>query len=214
MMPEMDGFTLLEKVKSDDRFCSIPFILLTARADVNDKLRGLRIGVDDYMTKPFEVEELLLRIKNLIANAKNRSIEITEDVQLIKPSETKVIKKQKTAEQPVTSHDLEWLATIEYIVKREVTNKQFKMEDIAAELLIGQRNMSRRIKQITGLSPVKYIRTIRLQMARHIFETQDIYNLKEVSYSVGFENVTYFGNLYKEQFGKHPSELLVSTKKV
>ena len=217
MMPEMDGFTLLEKVKSDDRFCSIPFILLTARADMNDKLRGLRIGVDDYMTKPFEVDELLLRIKNLIANAKNRIVESNPNQHLTIEKQ----KEQKTAEQPVTnnkslvtSHDLEWLSKIETIVKREITNKQFKMEDIALELLISQRNMSRRIKQITGLSPVKYIRTIRLQMARHILETQDIYNLKEVSYSVGFENVTYFGKLYEEQFGKHPSTLLVTAKEV
>ena len=63
MMPQMDGYTFLEKVKTKDQLCGIPFILLTARADVEDKLKGLRIGVDAYMTKPFEVEELLLRIK-------------------------------------------------------------------------------------------------------------------------------------------------------
>ena len=68
--------------------------------------------------------------------------------------------------------------------------------------------MTRKVKQITGLSPNKYIRTVRLQMAREILETQEVYTLKEVSIAVGFENVTYFGKLFKTEFGKHPSEYL------
>ena len=213
MMPEMDGFTLLEKVKSDDRFCSIPFILLTARADMNDKLRGLRIGVDDYMTKPFEVDELLLRIKNLINNAKNRLVEKTEEIQ---PKAKSVAKEQKTAEQlatgnsqPATVKDLTWLEQVENIIKRELRNKQLKMEDIAQEVFVSRRQFGRKIKQITGLSPSAYMRKVRLQVAKNIFETEDSYTISEVSYAVGFENVSYFSKIYQETYGKHPQDYLI-----
>jgi signal transduction histidine kinase/DNA-binding response OmpR family regulator/streptogramin lyase len=222
MMPEMDGFTLLEKVKSDDRFCSIPFILLTARADMKDKLRGLRIGVDDYMTKPFEVDELLLRIKNLIANSKNRVI---EEIQEVKPKGKSEVKEQKTTKQPVTNsshearpsnhqslvtnHDMQWLEQVENIIKRELRNKQLKMEDIAQEVFLSRRQLGRRIKQITGLSSSAYMRSVRLQVAKNILETEDNYTISEVSYSVGFENPSYFSKIYQEAYGKHPQDYLI-----
>ena len=213
MMPEMDGFTLLEKVKADDRFCSIPFILLTARADMKDKLRGLRIGVDDYMTKPFEVEELLLRIKNLISNANNRVIEepiipTAKDENVISIGK-ETSEKPSTESNPPSTTELQWLEQIENIVKRELRNKQFTIEDIAYEIHISKRQFARKIKQITGLTPSVYIRNIRLQEARTIFEVQDNYTVTEVSFSVGFENVSYFTKIYKETFGKHPKEYLV-----
>lgn len=204
MMPEMDGFTFLDKVKASDKFCSIPFVLLTARADMKDKLHGLRIGVDDYMTKPFEVEELLLRIRNLLSNAKARKEPGKEDTN---EQETPNQNSENTKNKPLKS-DLIWLSKVEEIAKREVNNKQFTLDDMSKELLISQRNMSRKIKGITGLSPNRYIRTIRLEMARRILETQDVQTLKEVSYAVGFENTTYFSKQFENHFGKHPSTLL------
>ena len=219
MMPEMDGFTLLEKVKADDRFCSIPFILLTARADMNDKLKGLRIGVDDYMTKPFEVEELLLRIKNLIQNAKSRTVQNE-----IQKTSTENIEKQKTAEQPtsltrldrvitshqspVTSHDLTWLKQVETIAQREIKSKQYNLDDLAAELYMSKSNLSRKIKRITGLTPMRYLRLVKLQKAKTLLESGEITLLQEVCLAVGFSNTTHFSNMYEAEFGKRPHEYL------
>ena len=212
MMPEMNGFTLLEKVKSDEKFCGIPFILLTARADTNDKLRGLRIGVDDYMTKPFEVEELLLRIKNLIDNAKNRSV-ITPQKTL---SENKILVEKSTINQepitnedtnsqsPVTNYDLEWLEKVEQITKREIRNSKYKVNDLANELFISQRQLQRRLKAITGLTPNQYFRTIRLHQAKYILENEEPTTLTLVAYAVGFGNLTHFNRLYEAEFGKKP----------
>ncbi len=212
MMPEMDGFTLLEQVKASDDFCSIPFILLTARADIQDKLHGLRIGVDDYMTKPFEVEELLLRIRNLIANSKNRSTEQVEASQLSEKANNKVQKpgeKRVTNHQSsVTSHDLEWLKKLETIALREVHNKQFVLEHLAVELFVSKRQLTRKVKQITGLTPNKYIRTVRLRKAKTILETEEIKTVTEVAYAVGFEGVTHFSKLFYAEYGKYPKDYL------
>ena len=222
MMPEMDGFTLLEKVKSDDRFCSIPFILLTARADINDKLRGLRIGVDDYMTKPFEVDELLLRIKNLIANAKSRQFPVDNEQLLeqkdINPTThnskpaTHNLSAGQAGSQPATVEDLTWLKEVEIIAQREIKNTKFKIDDLAAELYMSRRQVFRKIKKVTGLTPNNYIKLLRLQTAKRMLETEDIYTLTEVCNAIGLENTTHFAKAYEAEFGKRPHNLL--TKEV
>ncbi len=237
MMPEMDGFTLLEKVKASEEFCSIPFILLTARADIQDKLHGLRIGVDDYMTKPFEVEELLLRIRNLIANSKNRSSElpIQNDIppkdqerlkieqitdnpeasgQLVTGNsqpETCLPNRQARNPKPAspTKTELEFLAQAEAIVKREIKNRQFTVEDLASELYVSKRQLARKIKKTTGLPPGKYLREIKLHEAKRMLETTDVYTITEVCVAIGLDNVTHFSKSFEERFGKKVQAYLV-----
>jgi signal transduction histidine kinase/DNA-binding response OmpR family regulator/ligand-binding sensor domain-containing protein len=217
MMPEMDGFTLLEKVKSNDQFCSIPFILLTARADMKDKLHALRIGVDDYMTKPFEVEELLLRTKKLIENSKNREPLPVTSSQLpvddnAKEQKTENKKQATRNRQSATVKDLTWLKQVEEIAIREIRNRNYKTEDLAQELLISHRQLFRKIKAITGLPPKKYMKTIKLQRAKYILETEEVYTLSEICHAIGMSNTTQFANSYEAEFGKRPHELLKITK--
>jgi len=211
MMPEMDGFTLLEKVKGHDQFCSIPFILLTARADIQDKLHGLRIGVDDYMIKPFDPEELLLRIKNLITNARSRNV--IEPILMkeisgtsIEGSTPNVTEKESTE---VTNIDLRFLEKVEAIAKREVSNRFFSIENMAGELYVSKRQLSRKIKKTTGLTPNKYLREVRLHQAKRILETKEIFTVSEVAIAVGFENPTYFARIFEERFGKNIKEYMV-----
>jgi len=211
MMPEMDGFTLLKKVKSNNRFCSIPFILLTARADIKDKLMGLRFGVDDYMTKPFEIEELLLRIKNLLANTKNRvAVEIPNSISQ-KHRKLSVSTKNETEKislhQP-TTEDLEWLSQVETIAWRELKNKYFSTDFLADELYVSKSQLFRKIKRITGLTPMRYIKLLRLQKAKRMLETEEVLTLTEVCFSVGLENTTHFAKAYEAEFGKRPHEFL------
>ena len=208
MMPEMDGFTLLEKVKSDDNFCSIPFILLTARADMKDKLKGLRIGVDDYMTKPFEVEELLLRIKNLIANAKSRGVELKEERNKIKLAVKSTNQPITNHQSPVTTQDLDWLAKVEVIAKREVRNSKYTVEDLAYEMHMSRSQLYRKLKQTAGLTPNRYFRNVKLHQAKYILENEEVHTLTEIAYAVGFENITHFVKLYETAFGKRPHDYL------
>ena len=198
MMPKMDGFTFLEKVKAHEQFCGIPFILLTARADIQNKLQGLRIGVDAYMTKPFELEELLIRVKNLLGNVQNRQFEITEIASAT---------KKESIYQP-TKADIAWLKEMETIALREIQNKNFVMEDLAKELLISYSSFRRKVKQITGLSPNRYIRSIRLHQAKYILESQEVKTLKGVAFAVGFDGLTHFNKLFETEFGKRPHAYL------
>ncbi len=208
MMPKMDGFTLLEKVRSQDEYCGIPFILLTARADMEDKLKGLRIGVDAYMTKPFEIEELQLRIKNLLANASNRKFIPDEEAVVGQDKKQDTIPSEDAPVYQPTKVDIEWLQQVETIAMSELHNKNFKMEDLAKALLIGHRSMHRRIKQITGLTPNRYIRSIRLHQAKKLLETQQVETQKEVALAVGFDGSSHFSKLFEAEFGKHPQYYL------
>ena len=210
MMPEMDGYQLLEKLKTSDRFRHIPVIMLTAKAGLEDKLKALRIGVDDYMLKPFEEEELFARIENILANQSARKSLVGGHLKFQK---TKAIKSQPGKPTAVlspplemTAEDARWLEQLENKVTEELSNLQFGVQHLADALNISTRQLQRRIRQLTGLSPQQYIQEARLIHARNMLESRRFDSVKAVALEIGLQNVGYFGQLYKKRFGKLPSE--------
>lgn len=147
MMPVMDGFQLVETPKSDVHLRLIPFIMLTARADMQDKLRALRIGVDDYLLKPIVEEELPARIAALLERSRerrseqNRAIPEMEDKQTIEE------------ETPRQEFDTAWLESLEKIVSHAVQNDQLSVSWIADQMHVSERHFQRRLKALVGLSP-------------------------------------------------------------
>ena len=198
MMPIMDGYQLLEQLKADEQWRATPVVMLTARAALDDKLKALRIGVDDYILKPFEEEELLVRIDNLLQNR-------TERQQLITSAQ---IAEPETPIPPISKADLEWLEQVEQTVQAQIHNVNFTLYQLADELFLSERQLNRRIKKLTGLTPNKYIREIKLQKARALLETHTYNTVAEICYAVGFSKLKYFSQLYKERFGKLPSAYL------
>lgn len=197
MMPEMDGFTLVNTLKQNEDWKHIPIIMLTARAAETDKLNGLRIGIDDYITKPFLQEELLIRIQNLIQRNYTKTIERN-------PSSVPENASQASKEPPSN----EWLEKVETILLRELTNRHYNMSSLSHELHLSQSQLTRRIKRLTGLTPNKYLQDIRLHKAQKHLENKDYLTVAEVSYAIGFEDPQYFSRLYYERFGKKPSAYL------
>ena len=145
MMPQMDGFTLLQKIRSHAEWHILPMILLTARSAQEDKIQALTIGVDDYLTKPFDTAELLARIRDLLTNYRERA-------RWQKEQPPKATLDIQFGEQP-ESWDTQWLRQAEDIVKRELVNHEYKVSDLAAELNISESQLLTKMKQITGLTP-------------------------------------------------------------
>ncbi|MBL4710542.1 MAG: response regulator [Flavobacteriales bacterium] len=195
MMPIMDGFEFLEKVKSHDKWRGLPFIMLTARAELQTRLNALRIGVDDYLLKPFDEEELLVRVKNLVANYTERKIFIEEEA---------LDESIASIESIVSAADQQWLEQTEKIVLKEMGNAIFSNDYLADLLSISRDFLYKKIKSLTGLTPTKYTRVIRLQKAKILLQQGK--SVKEVSYEVGFQKPEYFSKLFKKEFGKLPSE--------
>ncbi len=214
MMPEMDGFTLLETLKQTEAYCTIPVIMLTALTDKEHRLKALNIGVDDYITKPFSKDELIARTTNLITNAAAR-LEVSAHPNTASLFETEGVPAGDIAiiaeeNEPihVSPADLLWLAELETEVRKHIGKTDLNLYMLSDAVAISERQLFRRIKAITGLTPNKYIRTIRLQIAREAIESGKYRTISEISYAAGFDTPAYFSKLFKEHYGRDVSELL------
>lgn len=197
MMPIMDGLELLEKVKSDDRWRHIPTIMLTAKVNAKTKLQALRIGIDDYLTKPFQEEELVARIENLLSNHAQR----------IKLFSHNTASENSTENRPLmTQVDAEWLKKVEETFKQYLSDDRLKISFAANQLLISERQFHRRLKQLTGMTPNKYLQEIRLQTARDYLSEGKYSTIKEIAAAVGFTTTRYFSQLFKQRFGVRPTD--------
>jgi len=199
MMPNMDGFAMLEQIKANEQWRMIPMIMLTARAADKDKLHALMIGVDDYLTKPFSVDELLIRIANLLENAQIRKTWLQEE-------DSPKLEEQET--NLVSTEDLEWIQKIESLIMEEIGNTDFNVTALAKKLFISERQLRRRLKKITGLTPVKLLNEIRLKTAKQYLEERTKKSVTEVAFAVGFQSLEYFSRSFKKHFGKLPSAYL------
>lgn len=196
MMPVMDGYQLLEKLKNDDATRHIPVIMLTARAEVKDKLKALRIGVDDYLTKPFDEEELLVRIENLLKNQAARR----EDI----PNEAEAWE----ADLPIVSAaDRDWLEAFEVCVQKNLSNDLFSIPMLAQEFMMSQSTLLRQLRRLTGLTPVQYLLEMRLNKARQLLEDRTYDSLAKVAAESGYSDLRSFSRSFRLRFGKLPSEV-------
>jgi signal transduction histidine kinase/DNA-binding response OmpR family regulator len=201
MMPEMDGYTLLEKIKAHPHWQKIPVIMLTARAAEEDKLKALRMGVDDYLLKPFSPAELSARTYNLIANYQARSATPAEH--------SAADDKSGTATEAMPSSDLTWLETVEKLTKAAL-DEQLKLNTsyLAKQTFMSERQFSRKLKATTGLTPSGYIQEAKLSKARHLLENKACNTVGEVAAACGYSSGSYLAKVFQERFGKLPGDYL------
>ncbi|WP_373512873.1 response regulator [Persicitalea sp.] len=196
MMPVMDGYQLLEKLKSGDTTRHIPVIMLTARADPSTRLRALRIGVDDYLTKPFDEEELLVRIANLLKNQSARTQDALAENQAA-----------VTSPQLSQSHQA-WLEKFEAHVRENLTSDMLDVPSLSETFAMSESTLLRQLKRLTGLSPQQYLREIRLNESRELLENGAPVSIAVLAARVGYKNAGSFSRSFKNRFGKLPSDFV------
>jgi DNA-binding response OmpR family regulator len=193
MMPEMSGMEMTEKLKTDERTSHIPVIMLTARADRHSKLEGLETGADDYLIKPFDTKELMIRVKNLI----DQRTRLRENFRWqFLSGEHKDI--------PVSSKD-QWVEKIFSLLKRRASEPDFNMKKMAKELGMSDRQLFRKVQALTGFTPNHLLRNIRLKKAAALFD-RGMDNITEVMYEVGYTHHSYFAKCFRELYKINPSE--------
>ncbi|GAB4262479.1 MAG: hypothetical protein Kow0027_29970 [Saprospiraceae bacterium] len=197
MMPEMDGYELLKRIKEDQELFKLPFIMLTARADSDSRLNALRVGVDDYLTKPFEEAELLARIKNLLKSYQART----------KASASTEAATEENAEM-ISIVDHEWLQDFEAYILDNLSSEALSVPELAAHFAMSESTLRRRLQQLTGLSTKQYLQEVRLNKARQLFEMRTHKTVSEVAKAVGYTQLRSFSRIFKERFGKTPSSYL------
>ncbi len=193
MMPEMDGFALCKEVKQSADNSDIPIILLTAKAEDEDKLEGLESGADDYVTKPFNANTLLVRAENLIAIRKILRLKYAQR-HTVKVSDVDVLSASDVFLERVREH-----------IESHMGTPEFDISQLADAMAMSPRQLRRKIRDLTGLSPSGLVRSMRLQRAAQLLEKK-AGTVSEIGYQVGFQQVKYFSRLFKQVYGISPSE--------
>jgi len=193
MMPKMDGVEMCKKLKTDERTSHIPVIMLTAKASVEDRLEGLETGADAYVTKPFNIKELEVRVRKLIEQRKKLRERFSREITL----EPKDI--------AITSADEKFLQRAMAIIEDHMADFEFEVRNFQDEIGMSRMQLFRKLKALTDQTPSEFIRTLRLKRAAKLIE-QKFGNVTEITYEVGFNNLSYFAKCFKELYGVTPSE--------
>ena len=205
MMPVMNGLEFCQRVKSSLATSHIPVILLTARALSQHQIEGYESGADAYITKPFSADLLLARISNLLKSRQLlKGLFGTENKEEVKEENKE--KSPKTVQQPLTEKEDIFLTKFRDFIEKNLSDSDLGVETIGAELGLSRVQLYRKIKALTGLSPVELLRTARLQKGRQLLERTDK-TISEIAYEVGFTAPSYFTKCFKDEFGISPSDL-------
>lgn len=199
MMPLMDGFELLEQVRNKQRLQHLPFLLLTAMTEDTARKKAFTLGVDSFLPKPFEAEELRYRIAAMIKNIRLRQHS---------PDLPKVNADQKVSQSAVESYDYLWLKELEELIDERLEQPNLKIGDLALAMNVSERTFRNRVKAYTGLSPAQYVKKIRLQKALIYMQNRKYSTISEVCFAIGMQNVSHFAKIFKEEFGVLPSDYL------
>ena len=193
MMPQMDGLELCSRLKQTTATSHIPVILLTARTLDEQRIAGYEHGADAYITKPFSAPLLLARIHNLLQSRKQLKQVFAGADEL--------------AKEEISTPDKEFVSKIRSEIHRNISNNDFGVEQLGAAVDLSRVQLYRKVKALTGLSPVELIRATRVNRARKLIEGGAT-SVSEVAYQVGFTSPSYFTKCFKDQFGVSPMELL------
>lgn len=197
MMPEKDGFEVCDTLKNDERSSHIPIILLTAKVDAGSRIAGLKRGADAYLAKPFDKEELLIRIDNLLRSSqKMKAYFATADSS-----------EEKLEEQPEAIQiENAFIQKVRALLEEHISDQEFALPQLCEMLGMSRSVLFRKMKALTDTSPSAYIRTYRLEKAKVLLQQPEL-NVSDVAWQVGFKDLGHFSRSFQTEFGFTPSSL-------
>ena len=194
MMPRMDGLEMCSRLKQNEQTLQIPVILLTARATIEDRIEGLRVGADSYIPKPFNADHLLTRVAKLIELRAAMNSKFSG-------------KFEQTDVTGVKSADDLFLEKLENIVRERIDDPDLSVETISSEMGVSRSQFQRKMKQLIRQNPSEYIKTSRLRHAARLLATRKL-TISEVTYATGFSSLSHFSNSFREQYGVSPTRYM------
>ena len=195
MMPELDGHGFCHLVKNDKLLSHIPVIMLTSKAEDEDKIRGLESGADDFLTKPFQAAELVLKIKNWITTRVRLQESYLGKINAFTPD--------PTAEE---SMDARFLTQVRDVIQHNLDDEGFSVVELSQKVGFSRSQLHRKLSALTGKGPNEIIRSMRLEHAKQLL-SQKSGNVSEIAYRCGFNSPAYFIKCFKDQYGITPGEL-------
>ncbi|SDH33372.1 response regulator [Winogradskyella thalassocola] len=193
MMPEKDGITLSEELKTDERSAHIPIILLTAKAEVESQYKGIGTGADDYISKPFDKKLLALKVEKLIESRRQLQLRYSQELVLL-PKDI-----------AMTNLDEKFLEKVQLSLDQSLTDPSFNVTEFSEAVGMSRMQLHRKLKALTGLTASEFIRSQRLKLATEFLKSSDI-NISQIGYSVGFNDHSYFAKCFKEVYNCSPTD--------
>ncbi len=193
-MPYMDGFDLIRQLMNDEVTSHIPVIILTAKAETDSRLKGLELGAEDYLVKPFKKEELLARVRNILKKRTELQQRYADMI------------KGKAPDDSLSSPDQKFLLKVKKLLDENLSDEQFGVEQLAEALHLSTSNLYRKLKSLTNLSAIQLIHQARLEESVRLLKKG--HSIGEVASLVGFQNLSSFSNFFKKEYGVSPREFV------
>ncbi|WP_460978315.1 hybrid sensor histidine kinase/response regulator transcription factor [Spirosoma knui] len=197
MMPEMDGYELVGRLKADERTSHIPSILLTARSSADSRLKGLGAGADDYLIKPFSLEELSLRIRNNLRTRQNWQR------RLLAHSEPEGTERLDSS--PLDK-EAQFLARLRGLILEHLTDEKVDVDWLAEQVRMSRTQLHRKLTALTDMNTTRFIHSVRLSKAVELLQTSE-FNIAQIAQSVGYRSQSYFSKVFQEHYGYAPMKL-------
>ena len=195
LMPDMDGLALCKKIKENIQTSHIPVILLTAKAEIENRIEGLQVGADSYIPKPFHPEHLFIRIEKLIERMEliRKKFQNFAEVELYQLS------------TGISERDDHFFSKITQCIQNHLSEPDFNADTIADEVGMSKASLYKKVKTITGLTPHGLIKQYRLKKAADLLKSSGM-SVSEVIYETGFNSRSYFYKSFNEMFHCHPKD--------
>ena len=202
MMPHKNGIELLNELKNNESTSHIPIILLSAKSSIESKIEGMQYGADDYITKPFSATYLKARIQNIVEQRK-RLQHIYCQTLFPSKAEKKSVEKENI---PILSaSDQKFMDKLVQIITENMDNCDFSVDNMALAVDMSRSNFFRKLKSITGQSPIDFLKQMKMKRAVQLIESKE-YNISEIAYMTGFNDAHYFSKCFKQAYGISPTE--------
>ena len=208
MMPEKDGIELVKELRADMTTSHIPVVLLTAKTSIESKLEGLEYGADDYITKPFSATYLKARVENLLGQRRKLQHLYRDSLMgsaAILPHTDEEILEEQEKLPDMSPNDRRFMDKLVELMESNMDNGDLVVDDLVREIAVSRSVFFKKLKTITGLAPIEFIKEMRINRAVQLIETGE-YNMTQISYMVGINDPRYFSKCFKAKLGKTPTE--------
>ena len=200
MMPEKDGITLVRELREELTTSHIPIVLLTAKTDMDTKFQSLKLGADSYITKPFSATYLEARVDNLLARRQRLLQFYCDRLMNINPSE---VENEEEEVDMMSDQDRRFLDRLTDFMERNIDNGELVVDDLVHEMAVSRSVFFKKLKSLTGLAPIEFIKEMRVKRAAQLIETGE-FNMTQISYMVGINDPRYFSKCFKEVYHVSP----------
>ena len=205
MMPEQDGIALTKELRNDVATSHIPIVLLTAKTDMDSKLQGMELGIDSYITKPFSAVYLKARVDNLLARRQRLRQFYCEHLMDTNDTSTEEAKVEEEVQSSLSPQDKRFIDRLTEFMEKNMDNGDLVVDDLVSQMAVSRSVFFKKLKSLTGLSPIEFIKEVRVKRAAQLIETGE-FNMTQITYMVGFNDPRYFSKCFKQRFGMRPTE--------